>query len=122
MRISIPVDEKNMETKICISFGRAPYFLIHDTETKENEFIVNSAATSTGGAGIKAAQIVIDSKVDALLSPRCGKNASDVLQAYGIKIYKTFGVSVKDNIDAFIAGKLPVLDEIHAGFHGHGGK
>ena len=27
----------------------------------------------------------------------------------------------ENNIDAFIAGKLPLLDEFHAGFHGHGG-
>ena len=27
----------------------------------------------------------------------------------------------KENIDAFIAGKLSLLDEIHKGFHGHGG-
>ena len=25
------------------------------------------------------------------------------------------------SIDAFIAGKLSLLDETHAGFHGHGG-
>jgi hypothetical protein len=44
------------------------------------------------------------------------------LKSAEIEIYKTTTASAKDNIDAFIAGKLPLLNEIHAGFHGHGGK
>lgn len=36
MKIAIPVDEKNLETNVCVSLGRAPYFLIYDTETKES--------------------------------------------------------------------------------------
>ena len=121
MKIAIPVDEKNMETNICVSFGRTPYFLIYDLEAKEGTFLNNSAATEAGGAGIKAAQTIVDNKVDALLTPRCGENAANVLKAANIKIFKTKGISVKENLDAFAAGKLPLLYEIHAGFHGHGG-
>jgi predicted Fe-Mo cluster-binding NifX family protein len=58
MRIAIPVDEKSIKTSVCQSFGRAPYFLIYDTDSKESKFIDNSAAASQGGAGIKAAQNV----------------------------------------------------------------
>lgn len=121
MIIAIPADEKNMGTNVCVSFGRTPYFLIYDTETKESTFIDNSAAISTGGAGIKAAQTIVDNKVNALLTPRCGENASDVLGAADIKIYRTNGISVKENINKFVAGRLSLLDEIHAGFHGHRG-
>ena len=121
MKIAIPVDEKDMGTKVCVSFGRAPNFLIYDTETQEGVFLDNSAAASSGGAGIKAAQTVVDNKVDALLTPRCGENAADVLKAADIIIYKTNGVDLKKNIDTFVDGKLPLLEEIHAGFHGHGG-
>lgn len=121
MKIAIPVDEKTLESKVCMSFGRTPYFLIYDSEGKESVFLDNSAAASTGGAGIKAAQTIVDSKAAALLTPRCGENAADVLKAADIKIYKTISDSLKDNIDAFNHGKLPLLDEIHPGFYGHGG-
>ncbi len=121
MRIAIPVDEKNIMTNVCLSFGRAPYYLFYDTESKAEKFVENTAATSSGGAGIKAAQIIADSKVDALLTPRCGENAADVLKAADIKLYKTKGTSVKDNIEAFVAGKLDELSDIHPGHHGHGG-
>jgi len=121
MKIAIPVDEKTLESNVCVSFGRTPYFLIYDVETKESIFIDNSAAASTGGAGIKAAQTIVDNKANALLTPRLGENAANVLKPAEIKIYKTTTASVKDNIDDFIAGKLPLLDKFHAGFHGHGG-
>jgi predicted Fe-Mo cluster-binding NifX family protein len=121
MKIAIPVDEKAFASSVCASFGRTPYFLIYDTETKESIFIDNSAAASTGGAGIKAAQTIVDNKANVLLTPRCGQNAAGVVKSADIKIFKTTSASVMDNIAAFIDGKLPLLDEIHAGFHGHGG-
>lgn len=121
MKIVIPVDYKDMEANVCVSFGRAPYFLVYDTETKESTFIDNSAAASTGGAGVKAAQIIVDNKADVLLTPRCGENAANILKAGDIKIFKTADSLAKENINAFIKGKLALLDEIHAGFHGHGG-
>ena len=121
MKIAIPVDEKSLESNVGVSFGRTPYFLIYDTETKESVFIDNSAAASTGGAGIKAAQTIVDNKANALLTPRCGQNAADLIKAADIKIFKTASASVIDNIAAFIDGKLPLLDEIHAGFHGRVG-
>ena len=122
MKIAMPVDEKTMDSNLCVSFGRTPYFLIYDTETKESIFIDNSAAASQGGAGIKAAQAVVDSQVGALITPRCGENAAEVFNAAKIKIYKMMNSSIKDNIAAFEEEKLSLLDEIHAGFHGHGGK
>ncbi len=118
MKIAIPVNEKTIETNVSQSFGRTSYFLIYNTETKENIFIDNSAATSQGGAGIKAAQSIIDNKAEAVLTPLCGDNAANVLKSAGIKIYKaTRDTSAMDNINAFIEGKLTSLEEIHPGFH-----
>ncbi len=122
MIIAIPVDDVSMETNICISFGRTPYFLIYDTETKDAIFLSNSAAASQGGAGIKAAQMIIDNHADALLTPRCGENAAEVFNAAGIKIYQTNGSLLKHNLQAFEKGELSLLNEIHPGFHNHGGK
>ncbi len=120
VKIVMPVDENNMDTKVASSFGRAAFFLVYDTETKENSFIDNKAASSQGGAGVIAAQTVVDSKADALLTPRCGQNAADVLEAGEVKIYKSIEGSAEENIKAFIDEKLELLDEIHSGFHKHG--
>ncbi|MGI6121096.1 MAG: NifB/NifX family molybdenum-iron cluster-binding protein [Saccharofermentanales bacterium] len=118
MKIAIPVDNNLMESNVCASFGRAPFFLVYDTETKEAAFVENTAASGTGGAGIRAAQIVADQEVDALLTPRCGQNAADVFRSADIKLYRTNTDSLKDNIEAFVKGELPLLEDFHAGFHG----
>lgn len=121
MKIAIPVEKDNLETTVCPSFGRAPYFLLYQLDTKESEFINNPAASSPGGAGIKAAQVIVDSAAQVLLTPRCGENAADVLKASNIKIYKTSGTSAQENISAFSKGELSLLEEIHPGFHGQVG-
>lgn len=41
MKIAIPVED--YETEICPSFGRAPMFLIYDTETKEKNCLITAA-------------------------------------------------------------------------------
>lgn len=120
MKIVIPVLDNSMESNVCVSFGRTPYFLIYDTEAQDSTFIKNTAANSQGGAGIKAAQIIADNKVDVVLTPRCGENAAEVLKTAGIKIYKTINDSLQDNLNAFGKGELDMLTETHAGFHGRG--
>jgi predicted Fe-Mo cluster-binding NifX family protein len=85
MKIAMPVFNKSMESGIAESFGRTPYFLIYDTEAKTSAFFDNTAIASQGGAGIKAAQAVVDSGVSAVVVPQCGENAANVLKEAGIK-------------------------------------
>lgn len=120
MIIVMPVDENQTKTNVCVSFGRAPYFLVYDTENPEQKasFVENTAASQRGGAGIKAAQTILDLKAGVLLTPRCGENAADVLKSGGVALYQTFAGSAGDNIQAFLEGKLPPLGNIHPGFHG----
>ena len=119
MKIAIPVEDN--QTEICPSFGRTSMFLIYDTETKEKKYLDNSGIAMQGGAGIKAAQVIVDEKAEVLLAPRCGENAAKVLQTAGIKLYQSEGLSVDDNLQAFQQGALQELTDIHPGFHGHGG-
>ncbi|NLW73242.1 MAG: dinitrogenase iron-molybdenum cofactor biosynthesis protein [Chloroflexi bacterium] len=121
MKIIIPVDEKSLISNVCVSFGRTPYFLVYDTETKKSIFIDNTGAATSGSAGIRAAQIVVDNKIDSLITSRLGGNAANVLKSAEIRIYKSIEGSAKDNIDTFIEGKLSLLEEIHEGFHGQRG-
>lgn len=120
MKIAIPVDEKSMLSTVCVSFGRTPYFLFYNTDTKEAEFFDNSAISAQGGAGIKAAQKIVDEKSQALLTIRCGENAAEVLHGAEIKIYKTKYPTAQENITAFENQELHILTEIHAGFHNQG--
>lgn len=124
MKIALPVKARSLQSEISDTFGRTEYFLIYDMENKTAEYIDNSAAASQGGAGIKAAQTVVDQNVEALLTPQCGENAARVMQPNGIRIYKTQGGFAEGNIEAFEKGTLSLIEKIHGGFHGgfHGGR
>lgn len=122
MKIAIPMEEKSINSSICVTFGRAPYFLIFDEDTEEEKYIENPAADSQGGAGIKAAQAVIDEGVEAVILPRLGQNAAEVFEAGKIALYKAEFGSVKHNIELLKNRKLANLTEFHSGFHGRGGR
>ncbi|HPG92332.1 MAG TPA: NifB/NifX family molybdenum-iron cluster-binding protein [Clostridia bacterium] len=121
MKIAVPVNDNNTKTEICPSFGRTPFYMIKDTVSNAFDFIVNEAAESIGGAGIKAAQLLLDKNVEIVLTPRCGENSAKVLADASVKLYRTQGNSAMENFDLYEKGKLEPLTNIHPGFHGHGG-
>ena len=121
MKLIVPVESKSLDVPVCPSFGRTPLYVSFDTETGSHEFLDNSAATSQGGAGIKASQMLVDHGAKAIITYRCGDNAAQVLNAAKIEMYKAHEGTVSDNIKSFMDGKLSPLTEIHPGLHNHGG-
>lgn len=122
MRILVPTNDQNENSGVCASFGRAPYYMIYDDEKDVKEFISNDAANSQGGAGIRAAQFIVDQNVDVVLASRCGENAANVLLSANLKMYKTISESIMESITAFKNDQLESLSDIHAGYHSHRGR
>lgn len=114
MRIAIPLDENKQDT--CIVLARAPYFLVR--EDGQDTVVENPAAQAQGGAGIQAAQFLVDQGVGALVTVRCGQNAADVFKAAGMKVYKSANKAAADDLTALEEGRLQELTEFHGGFHG----
>jgi predicted Fe-Mo cluster-binding NifX family protein len=114
------VEEQKLESAVCPSFGRAPLYVLYDTESGACDFLDNSAAASQGGAGIRAAQNILDQGAGAVITYRCGENAAQVLEAAGITLCKAQDGTVRDNIEKYKAGALAKLNEIHPGLHNHG--
>jgi len=111
MKITIPVEANAIQALVSPSFGRAPLFLQVDTDTQKAEFIVNTAMSNHGGAGIQAAQNVIDCGTQVLLTPRCGENAVTVLRAAHIGVYRAMEGTAEENIRAFLEGTLQPVGE-----------
>ena len=96
MKICITSTGKEIEAKVDPRFGRAPYFLIVDTDTDAIEMLENNAAEETQGAGIGAAQLMSDKGVDGVLTGRVGPNALTAFQAAGVALYE--GVSSQETV------------------------
>lgn len=74
MKIAIPLDENRQD--VCIVLARAPYFLFR--EDGMDTVLENPAAQAQSGAGIQAAQFLVDQRADVLITVRCGQNAAQV--------------------------------------------
>ncbi|WHH58387.1 NifB/NifX family molybdenum-iron cluster-binding protein [Petroclostridium sp. X23] len=118
MKIAMPCSEKSIDSQVNQTFGRSPFFIIVDSDTIAYDAIENPAMNASGGAGIQAAQTIVDSGAQALITARCGQNASDVLKPAGVKLYKAIPGTVKQLVEAFKDGKLEELNDIHPGYHG----
>ncbi len=120
MIIAAPATES--KTEVDDFFGRAPYLAVRNTETGETDFIDNPAVSAESGAGVKAAQVMIDNHVEAVCMPQCGKNAQDALLAAGIKILRNVESDLEASFAAMAAGQLEELADAHGGFHWGGAR
>lgn len=117
MNILLPIKGIELKNEVNDSFARAPYFLVYNSITKEKKYVKNTAHMSPGGAGVKAAQKVIDLNTDILLVPRLGENAAIVICGAKIKVYKTKSNNVDETIDMFLNNQLKELKQTHQGLH-----
>jgi predicted Fe-Mo cluster-binding NifX family protein len=124
MRIVVSSQGESLEAQASPVFGRCPSYLFVDTETMTFEVLPNPAMNQGGGAGIQAAQFVVNRGAEAVLSGNLGPNAFDVLQAAGVPGYLISGGTVREAVEAFKSGQLQAMGTAsvaaHAGLGGGG--
>jgi predicted Fe-Mo cluster-binding NifX family protein len=108
MIIFITSSGETLESRGNPRFGRTPFFIKYDTDTKAWEPIENAATTQRGGAGVSAAQTLIDSGAAVAISGRFGPNAHQALSAGGVRMVtfndaqKSVAAIVKDFEDGHL--------------------
>ena len=107
MKIAITSTGKTKESKADPRFGRARYFLIFDSDTNEYEVVDNSISVNAPqGAGIQAAETIVDSGAKILITGHCGPKAFRVLQGAGVVVYTGASANVEEELDRFTKGEL----------------
>lgn len=118
MRIAVSTQGNDLEAQIDSRFGRAPKFLVVDTETQHFEVVQNAQSLNLPqGAGIQSAQNLLPHKPDVVLTGNCGPKAFRVLQAAGIKVVVGAKGKIGDAIRNYMAGKYSEAEE--ANVEGH---
>ncbi len=122
MRIVVSAQGDTMEAPASPVFGRCPTYVFVDTETMEFEAVPNPAVNLGGGAGIQAAQFVVNQGAKAVLTGNLGPNAFDVLGAAAVPSYLVSEGTVRQAVEAFKAGRLQPMAGAnvvtHAGLEG----
>lgn len=123
MKIAIAASEPGLDSPVTAVFGRAPYFVIVETDgndVKLVENIQNPAVYEARGAGILAAQTVAGKKVNALVAGSMGPNAYTILSQAGIRMLMAIPGTVRDNAIAAAEGRLTPITAPR-GRYGRGG-
>lgn len=112
MIIAISAQKPEIDGPVDVRFGRAPYYILVNSETGIWEAFANPAVNQSGGAGVAAAQFVIDKKAEVVLSGDFGPNASQALQAADVKMHTFISgiLSVNAALDQYKQGSLPRFD------------
>ncbi len=109
MKIAFTAKGQDLQSEVDARFGRCPFFVIYDTETKETEVVDNQASSGEAhGAGPKTAQKLSEHKCEILITGNGpGGNAATVLEKMNIEIYVGAGdKKIEDALNDYLNGNL----------------
>ena len=107
----------NLEAQVDPRFGRCLYLVVVDSENMQFEVVPNMAANSTGGAGIQAAQAMVDKGVSVVITGNVGPNAFGALSAAGIEIITRASGTVREVVEKFNRGEFQSTSAPTVGGH-----
>lgn len=122
MNICIPItNDEGLDSEVCAHFGSAPAFLIVDTASGICRAIPN--ANQHHGHGMCAPLAALQGeRIDAMVVGGIGAGAMSKLAAAGIAVHLTEHATVRETVDALVAGTLPVMGpDLACAHHGDGG-
>lgn len=120
MRICIPVEgtARGNEERVYGHFGSAPNFAVVDTAEGTVEFLANANGHHEHGA-CNPVGAVAGKAVEAVVTGGMGRRAVELLNASGIRVFRTDAETVREVVNAFAAGEIEELTA-DAACGGHG--
>ncbi len=117
MKIVVTANGAELDAQASPLFGRCPTYILVDTETMEFEALENPAMNAPGGAGIQAAQFVVERGAQAVVTGNVGPNAFNVLQSANVQVYLCGGGTVREAVEGYKAEQLPAAGGASAPAH-----
>ncbi len=118
MKIALPIDGDDLTSMMNNSFGRTKKFIVIDDVSMNYELIDNNQNLQAAqGAGIQSAQNIAEGGAQVVITLHCGPKAYKVLSGSGIKVYVGKKGTVKENLEAYKAGKLAAMESANMESH-----
>ena len=103
MLIAITATGKELSSQVDDRFGRAKFIILYnskDSTFQVHDNTLNSMAVQ--GAGVKAAQNIIDLEAEVLITGNCGPKALQILELGKVKIFSVSNLSVENAIKNYL--------------------
>jgi predicted Fe-Mo cluster-binding NifX family protein len=118
VRIAVTAVGTNLESSMDPRFGRARYIVIIDETGEVIDVVDNSVnVNAMQGAGIQAAKLLSDRKVEVLMTGHCGPNAFKTLKAAGINVVVDQSGTVRQAFDRLTRNEVTFADQPNAEAH-----
>jgi predicted Fe-Mo cluster-binding NifX family protein len=117
MKLCVSATGNDLGATVDPRFGRCQFFIFIDSETMDFESVVNPAFTAGGGAGIQAAQLVVNRGAGVVFTGNVGPNAFQALQAAGVKVVTGISGTVKEAVEKFKKGEVQYAGTPTVGSH-----
>lgn len=112
MNLFISMQHPDQNGAVERRFGRCAWLLQHHVEAGTWQAHENPGVAQSGGAGVAAAQFVIQHKADAVISGDFGPNAARALRAAGIRmlLIGEGAPTAAQVVELYKAGSLKVFE------------
>jgi predicted Fe-Mo cluster-binding NifX family protein len=117
MKIAVTAKGPDLDAPTSPIFGRCATYVLVDTESMQYEALANPAISAGGGAGVQAAQFVIQRGAQAVVTGNVGPNAFGVFRAGGIPVYLFQGGTVAEAVKAYKGGRLSSTSDASVSAH-----
>ena len=106
MKICVSASSNSLDANVDSRFGRCPYFVIVDSETMKFDVVSNDSTNAAHGAGIQAAQTIVNSGCKVVITGNVGPNAFNVLSTTGIKVITGVSGKINEALEKYKNGEL----------------
>jgi len=104
MKIAVSATGGSINARVEERFGRAPYFVIVDSDTMRFGLVPNPSVTAPHGAGPRTASLIAERGVSTVLTGRVGPKARAALESAAITIVEGAIGTVREAIEAHLRG------------------
>ncbi|KGG80452.1 NifB/NifX family molybdenum-iron cluster-binding protein [Caloranaerobacter azorensis] len=125
MKVCFSSEGRNLDSQLDPRFGRCKYFVIVDTKTNDIKVVENEGLVSEHGAGVSAANLVVDEGVDVVVTRNIGPNSMKILTNAKITIYEGKADTINSNLELLKQDKLNEIKEprkAHSGLQNRWGR
>lgn len=107
-KIAITSEGPTLDDVLDPRFGRAAGYIIVDPRTLQFQYVDNGGSQARAqGAGIQAAEVIIQAGANVVLTGYVGPKAFTALQAAGIKVGRNLdNMTVREAVERYRAGQV----------------